>query len=121
MTLCFSAPSWGRRRNGGIWCFRSSFHALIDTSRLLFKVEFRTLTPDFRPFWRGTRRLDRTMTDKPEARLRPLQLKDVEAVAAFEREIAKVSFPDDPITDLDFYIKKVKRLVDDRGAATFVA
>src|SRR5207244_4780127 len=64
---------------------------------------------------------NRTMTDKPEARLRPLQEKDVEAVAGFEREIAKVSFPDDPITDLDFYIKKVRRLVDDRGAATFVA
>ncbi len=61
------------------------------------------------------------MSEKPEARLRPLQVKDVEAVAAFERDIAKISFPDDPITDLDFYIKKVRRLVDDRGAATFVA
>jgi RimJ/RimL family protein N-acetyltransferase len=61
------------------------------------------------------------MTDKPEARLRPLQEKDVEAVAGFERDIAKISFPDDPITDLDFYIKKVRRLVDDKGAATFVA
>ena len=61
------------------------------------------------------------MTDKPEARLRPLQEKDVGAVAGFERDIAKISFPDDPITDLDFYIKKVRRLVDDRGAATFVA
>jgi RimJ/RimL family protein N-acetyltransferase len=45
----------------------------------------------------------------------------VEAVAAYEREIAKISFPDDPITDLAFYVKKVRRLVDDRGAATFVA
>ena len=48
------------------------------------------------------------MTDKKEARLRPLQLGDVETVAAYEREIAKISFPDDPITDLDFYIKKVR-------------
>jgi RimJ/RimL family protein N-acetyltransferase len=61
------------------------------------------------------------MTEKPEARLRPLQVKDLEAVASYEREIAKISFPDDPITDLDFYIKKVRKLIDDRGAATFVA
>src|SRR4051794_784407 len=61
------------------------------------------------------------MTDKKEVRLRPLQLKDVEAVASYEREIAKISFPDDPITNLDFYIKKVKKLIDDRNAATFVA
>jgi RimJ/RimL family protein N-acetyltransferase len=61
------------------------------------------------------------MTEKPEARLRPLQAKDVEAVASFERDIAKISFPDDPVTDLDFYIKKVRKLIDDRGAATFVA
>jgi len=45
------------------------------------------------------------MSEKSPARLRPLQVKDVEAVAAFERDIAKISFPDDPITDLDFYIK----------------
>ena len=61
------------------------------------------------------------MTEKKEVRLRPLQTRDVEAVAAYEREIAKISFPDDPITDLDFYIKKVKKLIDDRNAATFVA
>ncbi len=61
------------------------------------------------------------MTEKPEARLRPLQVKDVEAVASFERDIARISFPDDPITDLDFYMKKVRKLIDDRGAATFVA
>ena len=61
------------------------------------------------------------MTEKPQARLRPLEIRDVEAVAAYEREIAKISFPDDPITDLGFYVKKVRRLVDDRGAATFVA
>ena len=61
------------------------------------------------------------MTEKPQARLRPLEIKDVEAVASYEREIAKISFPDDPITDLGFYVKKVRRLVDDPGAATFVA
>ena len=61
------------------------------------------------------------MTEKPQARLRSLEIRDVEAVAAYEREIAKISFPDDPITDLGFYVKKVRRLVDDPGAATFVA
>jgi RimJ/RimL family protein N-acetyltransferase len=66
-------------------------------------------------------RAGQTMTEKPEARLRPLQVKDVEAVASFERDIARISFPDDPITDLDFYMKKVRKLIDDRGAATFVA
>jgi RimJ/RimL family protein N-acetyltransferase len=61
------------------------------------------------------------MTEKPEAKLRPLEAKDAEVVASFEREIAKISFPDDPITDLGFYVKKVGRLVGDRNAATFVA
>ncbi len=61
------------------------------------------------------------MTEKKEVRLRPLQAKDVEAVAAYERDIAKISFPDDPITDLNFYIKKVTKLIDDKNAATFVA
>ncbi|MHB8268861.1 GNAT family N-acetyltransferase [Bradyrhizobium sp.] len=60
------------------------------------------------------------MAEKSEARLRQLEVKDVEIVASFEREIAKVSFPDDPITDLGFYTKKVGRLVDDRNAAGFV-
>ena len=61
------------------------------------------------------------MTEKPKARLRPLKTEDIEIVASFERDIAKVSFPDDPITDLGFYMKKVGKLVDDRNAATFVA
>jgi len=61
------------------------------------------------------------MTEKPQARLRPLRAEDIETVASFERDIAAISFPDDPITDLDFYIKKVKKLIDDKNAATFVA
>lgn len=56
-----------------------------------------------------------------EYRLRPLEQRDIETVAAFEREIAKISFPDDPITDLNFFAKKLKRLVGDDNAATFVA
>jgi hypothetical protein len=50
------------------------------------------------------------MTEKPKARLRPLKAEDVEIVASFERDIAKISFPDDPITDLTFYMKKVGKL-----------
>jgi RimJ/RimL family protein N-acetyltransferase len=61
------------------------------------------------------------MTEKPKARLRPLKTEDIEIVASFERDIAKISFPDDPVTDLAFYMKKVGKLVDDRNAATFVA
>ena len=45
----------------------------------------------------------------------------MEAVAGFERDIAKILFPYDPLTNIDFYIKKVRRLVDHRDAATFVA
>jgi RimJ/RimL family protein N-acetyltransferase len=61
------------------------------------------------------------MTEKPKARLRPLKTEDIEIVASFERDIAKISFPDDPVTDLAFYMKKIGKLVDDRNAATFVA
>jgi GNAT superfamily N-acetyltransferase len=60
----------------------------------------------------------------PEARpyrLRPLEARDLEAVAAFEREIARISFPDDPITDLGFYVKKLRRVPDDPNAAGIVA
>ena len=61
------------------------------------------------------------MTEKPQARIRPLRAEDIETVASFERDIAAISFPDDPITDLAFYKKKVGKLIDDRNAATFVA
>ena len=61
------------------------------------------------------------MADKPPFKLRPLERKDLEAVAAFEREIAKISFPDDPITDLGFYVNKIGRVIGDNNAAGFVA
>ncbi len=61
------------------------------------------------------------MNDKLPTRLRRLEERDVDAVAEFEREIAKISFPDDPITDHEFYAKKVSRLVHDDKAACFVA
>jgi RimJ/RimL family protein N-acetyltransferase len=61
------------------------------------------------------------MNEKTQFRLRRLEQRDIETVAAFEREIAKVSFPDDPITDLNFYAKKLARVVDDKNAAAVVA
>src|SRR5215813_6094381 len=54
-------------------------------------------------------------------RLRPVEAKDLETIASFEREIAKISFPDDPITDLDFYVKKLRHVIDDANAAGIVA
>ena len=39
----------------------------------------------------------------------------------FEGEIAKISFPDDPITDINFYVKKLKQLMANKDAAAFVA
>ena len=61
------------------------------------------------------------MSDKPTFRLRPLEEKDLAAVAVFEGEIAKISFPDDPITDTNFYVKKLKQLMANKDAAAFVA
>ena len=39
--------------------------------------------------------------------IRPLERRDVDVVAIFEREIALASFPEDPVTDLAFYGKKL--------------
>ena len=61
------------------------------------------------------------MTERPQFRLRRLEAQDIETVASFEREIAKISFPDDPITDLNFYAQKLRRCLDDANAAAIVA
>jgi len=61
------------------------------------------------------------MIDKPPFKLRPLEAKDIDAVAAFECEIAKISFPDDPITDLGFYANKLRKVLDDKNASAMVA
>jgi RimJ/RimL family protein N-acetyltransferase len=60
------------------------------------------------------------MMDSPQFYLRSLEQKDLPTIASFEREIAKISFPDDPITDLNFYIDKMKRLIGDNNVAAFV-
>jgi RimJ/RimL family protein N-acetyltransferase len=61
------------------------------------------------------------MDKEPAHHLRRLEDKDLESVARFEREIAQISFPDDPITDLNFYVKKLRHAVDDANAAAIVA
>lgn len=43
--------------------------------------------------------------------IRPLRQGDVDAVAAFEAEIAVRSFADEAVTDLDHYRKKIGKLV----------
>ena len=61
------------------------------------------------------------MSERPAFRLRPLEEKDLETVAVFEGEIAKISFPDDPITDVGFYVKKLKQLMANKDAGGFLA
>ena len=62
------------------------------------------------------------MADKPAANviLRRLKVEDVPAVAVFEREIAEISFPDDPVTDLAFYERKLRQAIDDRKSEPLV-
>jgi ribosomal protein S18 acetylase RimI-like enzyme len=64
------------------------------------------------------------MTAKTEMKpfkMRPLEARDIPRVAFFEAEIAKVSFPDDPITDLGFYENKLKKIIGDSNASGMVA
>jgi len=55
------------------------------------------------------------MAENPANRvvLRRLKPEDVPVIAQFEREIAEVSFPDDPVTDLAFYQRKLRLAVED--------
>ncbi len=45
--------------------------------------------------------------------LRRLKPEDVPVIARFECEIAAISFPEDPVTDLAFYERKLKQAVTD--------
>lgn len=51
--------------------------------------------------------------------VRRLEVSDLAAVAEFEVEIAKISFPDDPITDPEFHKRRLERSIEQDGA--FVA
>jgi GNAT superfamily N-acetyltransferase len=55
------------------------------------------------------------MAENPADRvvLRRLRPEDVPVIAQFEREIAEISFPDDPVTDLAFYERKLRQAVTD--------
>jgi GNAT superfamily N-acetyltransferase len=53
--------------------------------------------------------------------LRRLKPEDVAVVAQFECEIAEISFPDDPVTDLAFYERKLRQAVDDAKSTAMVA
>jgi len=60
-------------------------------------------------------------TAKKPFKMRPLEARDIPSVAVFEREIAKISFPDDPITDLGFYENKLRKIIGDPNASGMVA
>jgi GNAT superfamily N-acetyltransferase len=45
--------------------------------------------------------------------LRRLRAEDVPTIARFECEIAEISFPEDPVTDLAFYERKLNQAVGD--------
>jgi ribosomal protein S18 acetylase RimI-like enzyme len=47
-------------------------------------------------------------------RMRPLAAADIPRVAQFEREIARISFPEDPIDDLGFYERKLAAALGER-------
>jgi GNAT superfamily N-acetyltransferase len=62
------------------------------------------------------------MTDAPaQITIRRLAPQDVARVAEFERDIATISFPDDPVTDLGFYEKKLRAAIEDRKSEPLVA
>ncbi len=62
------------------------------------------------------------MPDSPATQvvLRRLAPDDVPVVAQFEREIAEISFPDDPVTDLAFYERKLRQAVSDAKSEPMV-
>ena len=62
------------------------------------------------------------MAENPADRvvLRRLASEDVPVVAQFEREIAEISFPDDPVTDPAFYERKLRQAVTDTKSEPMV-
>ena len=52
--------------------------------------------------------------------LRRLAPEDISVVAQFEREIAEISFPDDPVTDPAFYARKLNQAVTDTKSEPMV-
>jgi len=62
------------------------------------------------------------MADNPAGQvvLRRLRVEDVPTIARFEREIAEISFPDNPVTDLAFYERKLTQAMSDRKSEPMV-
>jgi len=62
------------------------------------------------------------MAENPADRvvLRRLAPEDVPVVVQFEREIAEISFPDDPVTDPAFYERKLRQAVSDAKSEPMV-
>src|SRR5262249_49692487 len=56
------------------------------------------------PFWQIAHR-----ENSMQVTFRRLTEAEIPAVAGFESEIAQISFPDDPVTDRDFYARKLKK------------
>lgn len=53
--------------------------------------------------------------------IRRLQATDLSIVAGFESDIARLSFPENPITDPRFHQQRLQKLIDDPKAGCFVA
>lgn len=53
--------------------------------------------------------------------VRPARHSDLDAIAEFEVEIARISFPDNPIDDPAYHRKRVAAAIDGPGEGTFVA
>jgi GNAT superfamily N-acetyltransferase len=62
------------------------------------------------------------MAENPADRvvLRRLEPEDISVVAQFEREIAEISFPDDPVTDPAFYERKLRQAAGDAKSEPMV-
>jgi GNAT superfamily N-acetyltransferase len=62
------------------------------------------------------------MSSDPRERVvaRRLRAEDIDTVAGFEREIASISFPEDPVLDLEFYKKRLSAALRDRKSHLIV-
>jgi GNAT superfamily N-acetyltransferase len=61
------------------------------------------------------------MTTNASITVRRLREEDVPTVAQFEREIAEISFPDDPVTDERFYSKKLRNALHEKKSWPLIA
>jgi ribosomal protein S18 acetylase RimI-like enzyme len=57
----------------------------------------------------------------PEYDIRPPQPSDIEALVGFEIDIARISFPEDPVVDPEVHRKKLLKALERDRAGMFVA